>query len=156
MIGLNIWLGVGTFVTWLVVAYAFRYSSLAALIASLFCTVLLRFAVRRAYRIVGGGDHECLIDLSPQSNIANLMAGKESRIGKAKKEPETHDEKYAHAHGKRRMLKSNLRLSSNRHAPSCFWRSGQSVMITAVTTNTVTAVFIGVFGELLLLSLVEA
>src|SRR6476620_1856542 len=36
LLGLNIWLGLATLVTWLVVAYAFRYSSLAALIASLF------------------------------------------------------------------------------------------------------------------------
>ena len=36
LLALNIWLGVATLVTWLVVAYAFRYSSLAALIASVF------------------------------------------------------------------------------------------------------------------------
>src|SRR5438094_5260480 len=36
LLGLNVWLGLATLVTWLVVAYAFRYSSLAALIAALF------------------------------------------------------------------------------------------------------------------------
>ena len=34
--GINVWLGLATIATWLSVAYAFRYSSLAALIASVF------------------------------------------------------------------------------------------------------------------------
>jgi glycerol-3-phosphate acyltransferase PlsY len=36
LLGLNVWLGLATLVTWLVVAYAFRYSSLAALVAAVF------------------------------------------------------------------------------------------------------------------------
>src|SRR6476661_3515205 len=36
LLGLNVWLGLATLVTWLVVAYAFRYSSLAALVAAIF------------------------------------------------------------------------------------------------------------------------
>src|SRR5450830_1692547 len=32
LLALNVWLGLATLVTWLVIAYAFRYSSLAALI----------------------------------------------------------------------------------------------------------------------------
>src|SRR5450830_1369212 len=36
LLALNVWLGLATLVTWLVIAYAFRYSSLAALIASVF------------------------------------------------------------------------------------------------------------------------
>src|SRR5699024_3090963 len=36
LLGLNIWLAVATAATWLIVAYAFRYSSLAAIIASIF------------------------------------------------------------------------------------------------------------------------
>ncbi|MEN3364186.1 MAG: acyl phosphate:glycerol-3-phosphate acyltransferase, partial [Burkholderiales bacterium] len=36
LLGLNPWLGLATMATWLIVAYAFRYSSLAALVASVF------------------------------------------------------------------------------------------------------------------------
>ena len=36
LIGLNPWLGIGTLVTWLIIAYFFRYSSLAALVSALF------------------------------------------------------------------------------------------------------------------------
>ena len=36
LLALNGWLGLATLITWLVIAYAFRYSSLAALIASIF------------------------------------------------------------------------------------------------------------------------
>ena len=36
LLGINGWLGLATLVTWLVVAYAFRYSSLAALVTAIF------------------------------------------------------------------------------------------------------------------------
>ena len=36
LIGLNVWLGLATLLTWLIIAYAFRYSSLAALVAAVF------------------------------------------------------------------------------------------------------------------------
>ena len=36
LFGLDLWLGLGTLVTWLVIAAFFRYSSLAALVAALF------------------------------------------------------------------------------------------------------------------------
>ncbi|MET0322829.1 MAG: glycerol-3-phosphate 1-O-acyltransferase PlsY, partial [Duganella sp.] len=39
LLGLNPWLGLATLATWLAVAFAFRYSSLAALVAALFAPV---------------------------------------------------------------------------------------------------------------------
>ena len=36
LLGINPWLGLATLATWLIIAYAFRYSSLAALVAALF------------------------------------------------------------------------------------------------------------------------
>jgi len=47
LLGLNLWLGLATLATWLIVAFAFRYSSLAALIASVCRAFLLRAAVWR-------------------------------------------------------------------------------------------------------------
>jgi glycerol-3-phosphate acyltransferase PlsY len=81
LLALNIWLGLATLVTWLVVAYAFRYSSLAALIASVFAPFYygLLFGVEPqlfAVVIMSG-----LLVWRHAKNIGNLMAGKESRIG---------------------------------------------------------------------------
>jgi glycerol-3-phosphate acyltransferase PlsY len=81
LFGLNVWLGLATLVTWLVVAYAFRYSSLAALVAAVFAPfyygllfganeILFAVIVMSALLLVRHG-----------KNIANLLAGKESRIG---------------------------------------------------------------------------
>jgi glycerol-3-phosphate acyltransferase PlsY len=81
LLGINVWLGLATLVTWLVVAYAFRYSSLAALIASVFAPFY--------YGLLFGAD-EILFAVAAMSalllwrhsgNIANLIAGKESKIG---------------------------------------------------------------------------
>ena len=81
LLGLNVWLGLATLATWLIVAYAFRYSSLAALIASVFAPFY--------YGLLFGAD-EILFAVAAMSalllyrhskNISNLLAGKESRIG---------------------------------------------------------------------------
>ena len=81
LLALNVWLGLATLATWLVVAYAFRYSSLAALIASVFAPFYygLLFGVEPqlfAVVIMSG-----LLVWRHAKNIGNLMAGKESRIG---------------------------------------------------------------------------
>jgi len=81
LLGLNVWLGVATLVTWLVVAYAFRYSSLAALVASVFAPFY--------YGLLFGVDEilfaviamSALLLWRHSKNIGNLIAGKESRIG---------------------------------------------------------------------------
>ena len=81
LIGIDIWLGLATLVTWLVIAYAFRYSSAAALVASIFAPFY--------YGLLFGADPmlfaviimSALLLWRHAKNIANLMAGKESRIG---------------------------------------------------------------------------
>ncbi|VXC55625.1 glycerol-3-phosphate 1-O-acyltransferase PlsY [Massilia sp. 9I] len=81
LLGINPWLGLATLATWLIVAYAFRYSSLAALIASVFAPFY--------YGLLFGADEilfavaamSALLLWRHSSNIANLMAGKESKIG---------------------------------------------------------------------------
>ncbi|MGI4842446.1 MAG: glycerol-3-phosphate 1-O-acyltransferase PlsY [Janthinobacterium lividum] len=81
LLGINVWLGLATLATWLIVAYAFRYSSLAALIASIFAPFY--------YGLLFGADEilfavaamSLLLLWRHSSNIGNLMAGKESKIG---------------------------------------------------------------------------
>lgn len=85
LLGLNGWLGLATLVTWLVIAYAFRYSSLAALIASVFAPfyygLLFGIDAKLLAVLVMSG----LLIYRHRQNIANLLAGKESRIGSKKK-----------------------------------------------------------------------
>jgi glycerol-3-phosphate acyltransferase PlsY len=81
LLGINPWLGLATLVTWLVVAYAFRYSSLAALVAAVFAPFY--------YGLLFGADPiffavvvmSALLLVRHGKNISNLIAGKESRIG---------------------------------------------------------------------------
>jgi glycerol-3-phosphate acyltransferase PlsY len=81
LLGINVWLGLATLATWLIVAYAFRYSSLAALIASIFAPFY--------YGLLFGADEilfavaamSVLLLWRHSSNIGNLLAGKESKIG---------------------------------------------------------------------------
>jgi len=81
LLGLNVWLGLATLVTWLVVAYAFRYSSLAALIAAVFAPFYygLLFGVDPVLFAVAA--MSSLLLYRHSTNIGNLIAGKESRIG---------------------------------------------------------------------------
>jgi glycerol-3-phosphate acyltransferase PlsY len=84
LLGLNPWLGLATLVTWGVVAYAFRYSSLAALVAAVFAPFY--------YGLLFGVDEKlfavivmsALLLYRHSSNIGNLIAGKESRLGSKK------------------------------------------------------------------------
>ena len=82
-------LGLATGVTWLLIAYFFRYSSLASLVAAVFAPV---------YYIFGGGvvwvmDKSLVLSTAVMSlmliwrhseNISRLVKGTESRLGKKK------------------------------------------------------------------------
>jgi glycerol-3-phosphate acyltransferase PlsY len=85
LVGISPWLGLATLVTWLLVAFAFRYSSLAALVAAVFAPFF--------YGLVFGVDEKlfaivimsALLLWRHSKNISNLLAGKESRIGSKSK-----------------------------------------------------------------------
>jgi len=86
LLALNVWLGLATLATWLVVAYAFRYSSLAALIASVFAPFYYGLLFGAEPQLAAVLAMSGLLVWRHAKNIANLIAGKESRIGsKAKK-----------------------------------------------------------------------
>ena len=86
LLGLNLWLGLLTMATWLAVAFVWRISSLSALIAAvlapLYGIALLGFEVST----LAVSAMSLLLIWRHQSNIVNLLAGKEGRIGE-KKEP---------------------------------------------------------------------
>jgi glycerol-3-phosphate acyltransferase PlsY len=85
LLGLNGWLGLATLVTWLVIAYAFRYSSLAALVASVFAPFYYGLLFGTDMILLAVVAMSGLLIYRHRQNIVNLMTGKESRIGSKKK-----------------------------------------------------------------------
>lgn len=90
LIALQPWLGLATIVTWLIMAFFFRYSSLAALVAGVFAPLYYLFGsgvMWRAYTeitvaicvIVG------FLFWRHRANIARLMQGKEPKLGRSQK-----------------------------------------------------------------------
>jgi glycerol-3-phosphate acyltransferase PlsY len=85
LFGLNIWLGLATLVTWLVIAYAFRYSSLAALVAAVFAPFYYGLLFGTDVILLAVVTMSGLLIYRHGKNIGNLMTGKESKIGGKKK-----------------------------------------------------------------------
>jgi glycerol-3-phosphate acyltransferase PlsY len=84
--GIEPFLGLATLVTWLIVAYFSRYSSLAALASALFAPAYYFLGHRVAWYV----DNRILLAVAVmsalliwrhQANIGKLMRGEESRIG---------------------------------------------------------------------------
>ena len=84
LLGLNVWLGMATLATWLIIAFAFRYSSLAALVCSVFAPFfyMLMFGVDPILMAVSA--MSLLLVYRHAKNIGNLISGKESRLGSKK------------------------------------------------------------------------
>ena len=81
LMGLNPWLGLATLVSWLIIAFFFRYSSLAALVAAVFAPFYQVFLFGTSGTALAVLVMSALLVWRHRQNIANLMAGKESRIG---------------------------------------------------------------------------
>jgi glycerol-3-phosphate acyltransferase PlsY len=91
IVGINPWLGLAVGATWLIVAFFFRYSSLASLVAAVFAPV---------YNVFGDGvawyaDNRVVLSMALMSgllvwrhaeNISRLFKGTESRLGQKKKD----------------------------------------------------------------------
>lgn len=90
LFAINLWLALATAATWLIIAYASRYSSLAAIVAAVFAPLYYvlggnvvwpaRPALATAITIIG-----VMLLFRHQANISRLMRGKESRIGQKKR-----------------------------------------------------------------------
>ncbi len=78
-------LGAGTLATWLIIAFFFRYSSLAALVSAIFAPFF--YVLMSGVDIIAGAVLviSVLLIVRHRGNIAKLLAGKESRIGEKKK-----------------------------------------------------------------------
>lgn len=85
LLALNGWLGLATLVTWIVIVYAFRYSSLGALIASVFAPFYYGLLFGNDMKLLAVAAMSGLLIYRHRQNIANLLAGKESKLGSKKK-----------------------------------------------------------------------
>jgi glycerol-3-phosphate acyltransferase PlsY len=84
LFGLDLWLGLGTLATWIVIAVFFRYSSLAALVAACFAPCFAWY-IRLDNDVLGVvAVIAVLIIWRHKQNIARLFAGTESRLGAKK------------------------------------------------------------------------
>jgi acyl phosphate:glycerol-3-phosphate acyltransferase len=81
LFALNGWLGLATLVTWIVIAYAFRYSSAAALVAAVFAPFYYGLLFGTDIKLLAVLVMSGLLIYRHRKNIGNLIAGKESRIG---------------------------------------------------------------------------
>lgn len=84
LFALNVWLGLATAATWLIVAVFMRYSSLAAMISAVFAPFyyILLFgtdSIGAALLAIGG-----LLLYRHRANMVKLINGKENRLGEKK------------------------------------------------------------------------
>jgi glycerol-3-phosphate acyltransferase PlsY len=89
IIGFQPWLGLAALLTWVIVAYFFRYSSLASIVTAVFAPAFYLFGDRVAWSAPGVmvlslAVMGVLLVWRHAENINRLLAGKESKLGAKK------------------------------------------------------------------------
>jgi glycerol-3-phosphate acyltransferase PlsY len=87
--GIDALLGLATMVTWIIIAFFFRYSSLASLVAAVFAPVYYLLGDRLAWYAetpiaLALAVMTALLAYRHRENISRLLKGKESRLGAKK------------------------------------------------------------------------
>jgi acyl phosphate:glycerol-3-phosphate acyltransferase len=90
LLGYEPWLGLAVLLSWLLVAYFFRYSSLAAIVAALFAPFFYLFGAGVVWTLlpsvaVSMAVMSVLLLWRHAGNIQRLLAGQEGKIGSSKK-----------------------------------------------------------------------
>lgn len=88
--GFQPWLGLAALATWVIIAFFFRYSSLASIVTAVFAPAYFLLGNRVAWEAPGVqvivlAIMGLLLVWRHQENINRLIAGKESRLGSGKK-----------------------------------------------------------------------
>ncbi len=84
LLALDVWLGLAAVATWLLTAGVFRWSSLAALAAAVGAPIYAVLLGLPQEWVLASGIMSLLLIWRHKSNIQNLLAGKEARIGSKK------------------------------------------------------------------------
>ena len=95
LLALSGWLGLAALATWLVMAVVFRYSSLSALVAAASAPIYALLLDLPHEWVLASFIMSLLLIWRHQSNIRNLLAGKESRIGSKKPASQAADNQSA-------------------------------------------------------------
>jgi len=85
LLALNVWVGVGALATWILTVAVFRYSSLAALAAAISAPIYAYFMCLPQEWVIASGIMSLLLLWRHKSNIQNLIAGNETKLGSKKK-----------------------------------------------------------------------
>jgi glycerol-3-phosphate acyltransferase PlsY len=78
-------LGLATLLTWVIIAFFFRYSSLAALVAAVFAPFFQVFLFGPSRISIAVAAMSALLIWRHRGNISKLLNGQESRIGEKKR-----------------------------------------------------------------------
>lgn len=81
LLGMNPWLGLATLATWLIIAFFFRYSSLASLVAAAFAPFYQLLIWGGGWLAVSISVMSLLLVWRHSANIKKLLAGTESKLG---------------------------------------------------------------------------
>jgi glycerol-3-phosphate acyltransferase PlsY len=86
LMALNPWLGLATLATWLIVAYASRYSSLSSIVSAIFAPLYYLLGANVAWPMKGSYISaivviSAMLLFRHSANINRLLKGKESKIG---------------------------------------------------------------------------
>ena len=84
LLALNVWLGLAVLATWIIMAVFFRYSSLAALVASVFSPVYFFFLFGIKMELFAVIAMSALLVWRHKENITKLLNGTESKLGAKK------------------------------------------------------------------------
>jgi glycerol-3-phosphate acyltransferase PlsY len=84
LIGSHWLVGLGTIGIWLAMAFTFKYSSLSALVAALCAPALVAYVTGSTVLISTTAIMALLLYWRHRSNIANLLSGRENKIGAKK------------------------------------------------------------------------
>ena len=87
LLALNPWVGLASLGTWLVIALATRYSSLAALVTALLAPVYVYLLHGDARRVVAVAVMSVLLIWRHRANISKLLNGTESKLGSKANKP---------------------------------------------------------------------
>jgi glycerol-3-phosphate acyltransferase PlsY len=85
LLAINLWLGLGVLLTWIVVVFIFRYSSLGALVAATAAPLYAGLSAGFDFSVMAISIMSLALVGKHWANLQRLMAGTEPRLGSKKK-----------------------------------------------------------------------
>ncbi len=98
LMGVNPWLGLATLATWLIIAFFFRYSSLASIVAAVFAPFYQLLIWGGGPLALSVGVMGLLLLWRHSANIRKLLKGTESRLGQKADAAARHAAPHASKH----------------------------------------------------------